>query len=136
LMCPITPSSLGEVSIITLVTLTLITLNPLAFFVALVAVVFTALAFAHGQHTFCLQTQEPLLPLFRQRSRCCHSWLFTSSWLIVTSSHRHQHPPLIVAAAVIVAIALQLLPPIHTYRGIHSEERKGRNSLFLFMHNF
>jgi hypothetical protein len=25
-----------------------------------------------------------------------------------------------------------LLPPIHTYGGIHSEERKGRKSLFLF----
>jgi hypothetical protein len=25
-----------------------------------------------------------------------------------------------------------LLPPVHTYRGIHSEERKGRKSLFLF----
>jgi hypothetical protein len=43
---PSSPSSLGEVSIITLVALTLIALNPLAFFVALVAVVFTALAVA------------------------------------------------------------------------------------------
>jgi hypothetical protein len=46
--------------------------------------------------------------------------------------HRHQHPPLIVAATVIVAITLWLLPPIHTYGGIHSEEEKGRKSLFLF----
>jgi hypothetical protein len=51
------------------------------------------------------QTQEPLQPLVCQRSCCCHSWLFTSSWLIVTSLHRHQRPPLIVAAAFIVAIA-------------------------------
>jgi hypothetical protein len=46
LLCPSSPSSLGEVSIITLVALTLIALNPLAFFIALVAVVFTTLAIA------------------------------------------------------------------------------------------
>jgi hypothetical protein len=67
-----------EVSIITLVTLTLVTLNPLAFFVALVAIVFTALAIDHGQHASRPQMQEPLQPLVRQRSRCCHLWLFTS----------------------------------------------------------
>ncbi len=77
-MRPSSPSSLGEVSIITLITLTLVTLDPLAFFVPLVAVVFTALAVAHGQHASRLLMQEPLLPLVRQRSRCCHSWLFTS----------------------------------------------------------
>jgi hypothetical protein len=46
LLCPLSPSFLREVSIITLVTLTLIALNPLAFFVALVAFVFTTLAVA------------------------------------------------------------------------------------------
>jgi hypothetical protein len=39
-------SSLDEVSVITLVTLTLIVLNPLAFFITLIAVIFTALAIA------------------------------------------------------------------------------------------
>jgi hypothetical protein len=42
----LSPSSIGEVSIITLVALTLVALNPLAFFVTLVAVVFTTLAVA------------------------------------------------------------------------------------------
>jgi hypothetical protein len=46
LLCPSSPSSLGEVSIITLVALTLVALDPLAFFVALVAVMFTTLAVA------------------------------------------------------------------------------------------
>jgi hypothetical protein len=45
-LCPLSPSSLGEVSIITLVALTLVALNPLAFFVALVAIVFTTLIVA------------------------------------------------------------------------------------------
>jgi hypothetical protein len=45
-LCPSSPSSLGEVSIITLIPLTLVALNPLAFFVALVAVVFTTLTTA------------------------------------------------------------------------------------------
>jgi hypothetical protein len=45
----LSPSSLGEVSIITFITLTLVVLNPLAFFVALVAIVFTALAAANRQ---------------------------------------------------------------------------------------
>jgi hypothetical protein len=48
-LCPSSPSSLGEVSVITLIALILITFNPLAFFVALVAVVFTALAIAIRQ---------------------------------------------------------------------------------------
>jgi hypothetical protein len=42
----LSPSSIGEVSIITLVALTFVALNPLAFFVTLVAVVFTTLAVA------------------------------------------------------------------------------------------
>jgi hypothetical protein len=46
LLCPSSPSSVREVSIITLVALTLVTLNPLAFFVALIAVMFTTLAVA------------------------------------------------------------------------------------------
>jgi hypothetical protein len=45
-MCSSSPSSLGEVSVITLVALTLVALDPLAFFVTLVAIVFTALAVA------------------------------------------------------------------------------------------
>jgi hypothetical protein len=49
LLCPSSPSSLGEVSVITLVALTLVILDPLAFFVALVAVIFTALAIADCQ---------------------------------------------------------------------------------------
>jgi hypothetical protein len=49
LLCPSSPSSLGEVSVITLVALTLIALDPLAFFVALIANVFTALAIAIHQ---------------------------------------------------------------------------------------
>jgi hypothetical protein len=44
LLCPLSPSSIGEVAIITLVALTLVALNPLAFFVTLVAIVFTTLA--------------------------------------------------------------------------------------------
>jgi hypothetical protein len=44
LLCPLSPSSIGEVSIITLIALTLVALNPLTFFVTLVAVVFTTLA--------------------------------------------------------------------------------------------
>jgi hypothetical protein len=51
----------------------------------------------HQQHTSHPQTQELLQPLVRQQSCCCHSWLFTSLWLIVTLSHRPQSPPLIVA---------------------------------------
>jgi hypothetical protein len=89
----------------------------------------------HRQHTSHPQTQEPLQPLVCQQSRCCHLWLFTSLWLIVTLLHRHQRPPLIAAAAVIVAIASWLSPPIHTYRGIRSEEEKGRKSLFYLRHN-
>jgi hypothetical protein len=46
LLCPLSPSSIGEVSIITLVALTLVAFNPLAFFVTLVDVVFTTLAVA------------------------------------------------------------------------------------------
>jgi hypothetical protein len=46
LLCPSSPSSLGEVSIITLVALTLVALDPLAFFVTLIAIVFTTLAVA------------------------------------------------------------------------------------------
>jgi hypothetical protein len=46
LVSPLSPSSLAEVFIITLVALTLVALDPLAFFVALVAVVFTTLAVA------------------------------------------------------------------------------------------
>jgi hypothetical protein len=46
LLCPLSPSSIGEVSIITLVALTLVALNPLTFFVTLVAVVFTPLTVA------------------------------------------------------------------------------------------
>jgi hypothetical protein len=42
----LSPSSIGEVSIITLVALTLVALNPLASFVTLVAAVFTTLAVA------------------------------------------------------------------------------------------
>jgi hypothetical protein len=46
LLRPSSPSCLGEVSVITLVALTLVALNPLTFFVALVAVIFTAHAVA------------------------------------------------------------------------------------------
>jgi hypothetical protein len=49
LLCPSSPSSLGEVSVITLVALTLVALDPLTFFVALVAIVFTALTVAIRQ---------------------------------------------------------------------------------------
>ncbi len=94
------------------------------------------------QHTLCLQTQEPLQPLVRQQSRCCHSWLFTSfwliltllhSWLIVTSSHWPQCPPLIVAAAVIVGIALWLLAALPHLRRNLSREEIGRKSLFFMV---
>jgi hypothetical protein len=49
--------------------------------------------------------------------------------------HWNQHPPLIVAAAVIFAIALWLLLPVHTYGGIQSEEEKGRKVYFYLRHN-
>jgi hypothetical protein len=113
-LCPSSPSSLGEVSVITLIALTLVVLNPLPFFVALVAIIFTALPLptasasclpripVHQQHVSHPQTQQPLQPLVCQLSRCCHLWLFSSLWLIVTLSHWHQRPPLIVAAAVIM----------------------------------
>jgi hypothetical protein len=56
----LSPSSIGEVSIITLIALTLVALNPLAFFVTLVAVVFTTLAVAfHG----CLLSASNARPL-------------------------------------------------------------------------
>jgi hypothetical protein len=42
----LSPSSIGEVSIITLVALTLVALNPLTFFVTLIAVMFTTLTVA------------------------------------------------------------------------------------------
>jgi hypothetical protein len=56
----LSPSSLGEVSNITLVTLTLAALDPLAFFVALVAVVFTTLAVAIRR---CLLSAANAFPL-------------------------------------------------------------------------
>jgi hypothetical protein len=56
------------------------------------------------QHASHPQMQELLQPLIHQQRRCCHLWLFASLWLIVMSMHWHQCPPLIVAAAVIVAI--------------------------------
>jgi hypothetical protein len=40
----------------------------------------------YRQHAPPQQTQDPLQPLVHQCSRCCHSWLLTSLWLIVTSS--------------------------------------------------
>jgi hypothetical protein len=59
-LCPSSPTSLGEVSIITLVALTLVAFDPLAFFVALVAIVFTTLAIAiHG----CLLSAANAHPL-------------------------------------------------------------------------
>jgi hypothetical protein len=60
----------------------------------------------HRQQASHPKTQQPLQPLVRQQSCCCHSWLYSLLWLIVTLSHHHQRPPLIVAAAVIVAIVL------------------------------
>jgi hypothetical protein len=59
-LCPSSPSSFGEVSIITLVTLTLVALNPLAFFVALVAVVFTTLAVAVRRCLLSAANARPL----------------------------------------------------------------------------
>jgi hypothetical protein len=56
----LSPSSLGEVSIITLIGLTLVALDPLAFFIALVAVVFTTLAVAVRG---CLLTAANARPL-------------------------------------------------------------------------
>jgi hypothetical protein len=47
-------------------------------------------------------------------------------------SCRHQRPPLILAATVIVAIVLSLLLPTQTYRGILTEKENGRKSQFLF----
>jgi hypothetical protein len=44
--------------------------------------------------------------------------------------HWHQRPPLIVAAAIIVAVIVTAHPH---YGGICPEEEKGRKSLFLFM---
>jgi hypothetical protein len=56
----LSPSSIGEVSIITLVALTLVALNPLAFFVTLVAAVFTTLAVAFRR---CLLSAANACPL-------------------------------------------------------------------------
>jgi hypothetical protein len=56
----LSPSSLGQVSVITLVTLTLIILNPLTFFVNLVTVVFTALAVDNRQCLLSTANARPL----------------------------------------------------------------------------
>jgi hypothetical protein len=56
----LSPSSIGEVSIITLVALTLGALNPLAFFVILVAVVFTTLAIAFCRCLLSAANAHPL----------------------------------------------------------------------------
>jgi hypothetical protein len=60
LLCPSSPSSHGKVSIITLVALTLIALDPLAFFVAIVAVVFTTLAIAVRGYLLSAANARPL----------------------------------------------------------------------------
>jgi hypothetical protein len=60
LLCPSSPSSLREVSIITLVALTPVTLDPLAFFIALVAVVFTTLAIAVRRCLLSATNAHPL----------------------------------------------------------------------------
>jgi hypothetical protein len=60
LLCPSSPSSLREVLIITLVALTLVALDPLAFFVALIAIAFTTLAIAIRQ---CLLSAANACPL-------------------------------------------------------------------------
>jgi hypothetical protein len=56
----LSPSSLGEVSIITLVALTLVALNPLASFVSLVAVVFTTLIVAIRRCLLSAANARPL----------------------------------------------------------------------------
>ncbi len=96
-------SSLGEVSIIALINF--------ALFVALIVIVITPCCdfycccpSAHRQLAFCPQMQEPLQPLVHWQSCCCHLWLVTSLWLIVTSFYRPQRSFLIVAADIIIAI--------------------------------
>jgi hypothetical protein len=60
MLCPLSPSFLGEVSVTTLVTLTLVALDPLSFFIALVAIVFTALAIAIRQCLLSAMNAPPL----------------------------------------------------------------------------
>jgi hypothetical protein len=140
----LSPSSIGEVSIITLVALTLVALNPLAFFITLVAVVFTTLAIAFRG---CLLSAANARPLAARLS---------SADAGATAASCPPAEPLLpfVALYFIMAdcyvIALAPAPSSHCYSRRHHchcfvivtarqhlltnplEEEKGRKSLFLF----
>ncbi len=83
------------------------------------------------QHASRPQTQDRLQPLTHQQSRCCHLWLFTSSWLTFTLSHWYQHPPLIVAAAIIIAIASWLLAAWPCLRRNPYRRKKQKKSILI-----
>jgi hypothetical protein len=145
MLCPSFPSSLGEVSVITLIALILIIFDPLTFFVALIAVIFTALAIADRQCLLltanarppaaCLSSAdsaaaaascppaEPLLPLVAL------FFIMADCYVVVSApapsshccSHRHCFHRIVIVTA-----------PLHTYGGILSEEEKGRKRQFSF----